>query len=1419
MALELATAYVSIVPETSKVKPGIDKALQGVGSSADTAGQSMGSKLAAGLGSTLKVGALGAGAVAGGLLAKAFSSGMGRLTAIDNAKAKMEGLKYSTEEVDAAMTSALNSVKGTAFSMADAAGLAGVIMASGVKPGQDLERVLKLVADSATISGKSLGDMGLIWGEIAAKGKVQGGDVRQLLANQIPILDILAEKYGVTAEAVSDMVLDGKVSFDDFASAMENRLGGAALKSGDTFSGAMENMKAAFTRFGAKLAEPVFGFLENTFRNVTPMIDTMTESLGPLTDKFGALFSLFTSGNFTADIGKALGVDEDSDLVNKVLTMRDTVIGAFTGIKDSVTEIFGNVKDGAIAFWDNVTGKTGGSNDLSGVAGLFQDFGTILRGVGDIFIWLWPFIQNVWQILSDLTGLIFSSVSPVLNGLASAISGVYDFIVKFHEALGIAAGIITLVFLPAIIAHTTAVITNTTATIINTVTSKAAGAWQLIMTGYTWLAVTAIDAQTAALKWSTIGTRVWSGIVKTATAIQIAFNNAWLFSPIGLIVLGIAAAIAALVAVFVILWKKCDWFRNFWKGLWNGIKSVFGKVWDWLKVGFDWMMDIFAKVGQWFSDVWNNTLKPIWDTIVKVITIAIKVYIGAAFLLLKGYWFVISNMFMLAWNTLIKPAWDLISAGIKLVIDAVLIVWDAMKVAWEAVANFFGMVWESIIKPAWDALGQGIQWVVDNLIVPAFEGIKAGLSAVGDFFNWIWENVIQPAWNALGVGIQWVIDNIVMPAWNAMTGALGALGDFFNMVWHTVIEPVWKALGDGINWVWENVIKVAFEAIKSGLDTLGEWFDKTVGFIGKVWDKIKETIAAPINWVIEHVYNGGIKKAWDQIAKFIGADDLPAAEPIKLAYGGYVRGAGGPRDDRIPAMLSNGEYVLPANTVAAIGVPTLDRLRKGNLSKKPKEQYKQSDNRAHYAEGGLVEAMTAVVQKEFPAMQMTSGLRFTDNGFHSKGQAADFSDGYDSTPTMRTLAGWIADNYAPITLELIHQPFDRNIGSTGDVGDGLGYYGAGTMAEHRNHVHWAVGNYPGEAGISPVFSGSASTSGGGGSRFSPAAIAKGIWNKAMDLLPDPPEFGGKLAEWPGKFLTKMKDTVWNWIKDKLPGGSSGGGDAGNTPFDISAGAEQWRSNVIAALEREGFPATERNVNLTLSQISSESGGNPNIVQGVQDVNSGGNEGVGLLQIIPRTFASNRNPDLPNDRTNPDANISAALRYYRNTYGDDLSQMWGQGHGYDEGGIFPNNTVGVNTSGKPEAVLTNDQWKLLDEFGQKLSEWGPVLAEEMRGIGEKAAIETFGLSGTLADPQHRYWKAAQDIQKSAEEYRTKQEEADKKAAEKNETTVAATEPATVINNNDYSVNINDPQFSDGTAAVDEATDIQNRQIMRNAGRPQ
>lgn len=84
------------------------------------------------------------------------------------------------------------------------------------------------------------------------------------------------------------------------------------------------------------------------------------------------------------------------------------------------------------------------------------------------------------------------------------------------------------------------------------------------------------------------GAAIAGGIATKALAAgQWLLNAAFVASPIGWIVLGITA----LVAIFVVLWKKCEGFRNFWISAWEGIKNISSVTWGVIKniftTGFD----------------------------------------------------------------------------------------------------------------------------------------------------------------------------------------------------------------------------------------------------------------------------------------------------------------------------------------------------------------------------------------------------------------------------------------------------------------------------------------------------------------------------------------------------------------------------------------------------------------------------------------------------------------------------------------------------------------------------------------------------------------------------------------------------------------------------------------------------------------
>lgn len=505
-----------------------------------------------------------------------------------------------------------------------------------------------------------------------------------------------------------------------------------------------------------------------------------------------------------------------------------------------------------------------------------------------------------------------------------------------------------------------------------------------------------------------------------------------------------------------------------------------------------------------------------------------------------------------------------------------------------------------------------------------------------------------------------------------------------------------------------NIVEKLFPGLKPGLDKVVQWVSETTTNFGGIWDGLKAAAAGPINWIIDHVINGALRSAWDGLKGILpGLPDWNGVDRIEVSGSGkgdgpelkqkfYKGGIAGimpgytPGRDPFTIGVSGGEAIMRPEWTRAMGP---DYVHEMNAIARTQGIAGVRRQAGYFSQGGIVDNLTSIMAEKYPMLTMTSGYRTTDNGYHSRGMAADFSNGgTEGTPEMKSASQWWYENFGSVLRELIHNPFNNNVKDGQNVGDGYGFYGAGTMEEHRHHLHVASDRILSSDGTSGP------AEGGGvfgwikdkldvGKRALAGQarnMIAGPFNAVKSLLPD---FGtSAFAQIPNVMIDTVRDAVTSKALS-LVGLSGSSEDAGTTPWDLGAGVEQWRSKVIEALEREGFDSGIRNQNLMLAQIGSESSGNPNAIQQVQDVNSGGNEAVGLLQVIPGTFATHRNPNLPNDRTNPDASMSAALRYYRATYGDDLGAMWGQGHGYDQGGIA--NGIGVmpKFTLQPERVLS------------------------------------------------------------------------------------------------------------------------------------
>ncbi|MFF0295546.1 phage tail tape measure protein [Kitasatospora sp. NPDC004614] len=91
------------------------------------------------------------------------------------------------------------------------------------------------------------------------------------------------------------------------------------------------------------------------------------------------------------------------------------------------------------------------------------------------------------------------------------------------------------------------------------------------------VAATILVVQGATMAW-TAAQQVWKGVQLASTAAQWLWNTAMSANPIGLIIIGVVALIAAIV----LLWQHSEMFRDI-------VTGAFSAVWDGIKWGWDWV--------------------------------------------------------------------------------------------------------------------------------------------------------------------------------------------------------------------------------------------------------------------------------------------------------------------------------------------------------------------------------------------------------------------------------------------------------------------------------------------------------------------------------------------------------------------------------------------------------------------------------------------------------------------------------------------------------------------------------------------------------------------------------------------------------------------------------------------------------------
>lgn len=343
---------------------------------------------------------------------------------------------------------------------------------------------------------------------------------------------------------------------------------------------------------------------------------------------------------------------------------------------------------------------------------------------------------------------------------------------------------------------------------------------------------------------TTIGTvgKTILGIRNVVNVVRMAvtkLNLAFLASPVTWVVVGIAA----LIAIFVVLWNKSEAFRNFWIGLFDKVKGVVMEAWSQIQPSL-------VNLGNKLMELYQAS-KPILHLFQQIGVVVQVVIAGLLMGALQG-----------AANAA-KPLIDALSNVVEFLTNVV-----------NAVVAVFRGDFSSAFDYAIAAVSN-----LKDFTINGFQALTSFISGFADGFL----DTIGSAFSAIGIDVSETIEKMK----NTVKLGLDIMNNTFGKVMGAATDTVKEKLGN-MKTAYEQhgggirgVAAAAVEGVK-GYYTAGFTFiDNLTG--GKL-SSIKEKFASKMSSIASSVATGM------SAAKSHASAQLSAMHASYQAHGGGIRG-------------------------------------------------------------------------------------------------------------------------------------------------------------------------------------------------------------------------------------------------------------------------------------------------------------------------------------------------------------------------------------------------------------------------------------------------------------------------------------------------------------------------------------------------
>ncbi len=668
--------------------------------------------------------------------------------------------------------------------------------------------------------------------------------------------------------------------------------------------------------------------LKQFFADVATNATHVMDSLGILAGALGDLGANQNLGLAFAELNKK----ENADALNNILQLTADaaprlaeLIGTITQIVSALSdtgamqvffETLNNILKPVLDFVSDPANKE--FMDFWGrLFAMFSAIGLVMTGVG---IGFKVFAGIIQAILGPLA--IFSKGLALIKAVqAGYIAATYGAAAATY-AQGVAGKLGIVIFK----AQQLALKLAAAAQALWTGTVKAARVAAWLMQPAVMATVASMVAQKAAAVGSMVAQKAMLVAQKAATAAQWLFNAAMSANPIGIVVAAIAALVAGLVYFFTQtelgqqIWAE---FTRFLGEAWENIVQFFT---DSVNNIVQFFSDAWTNIGNFATEAWTNISNffvGLWDGIVAIFEGVVS-WLVDLFLNWTIYGLIIKN-----WDNILKffgDVWNNIIAFFQGAIDWIVdifmnwTIYGLIIKNWDAIVLFFQETWANIMG-FFDAAFKWIDTYVLQPIILAFQAVGWAFEQVGNFIGEVWTNIQ----NAINTVWQWINRYIFLPikiAIDLVRLAFAYAG--------AMIAKTWDDMMKSLDLVWKWIDTNIFGPIKNAVSLVQQAFENVADGIAKAWEGIKKAAAIPVNFVIDTVYNNGLRSFWNDIAGNFGMNDLklPKAPTVKFASGGVMPGYSPGKDIHkfySPTggylHLSGGEAIMRPEWTRAVGGP------------------------------------------------------------------------------------------------------------------------------------------------------------------------------------------------------------------------------------------------------------------------------------------------------------------------------------------------------------------------------------------------------------------------------------------------------------------------------------------------------------------